>query len=111
MDHVHKYNEEAEELENEMIDRLVVFMGRMGVGKTSLFGCYQGNENLQRLQLAYSRIKAAYRAMTCFYEIDKRTVEIVGFGFKCYDTQGLPGNPTVEETILSLYHFFLQRAL
>ena len=108
MDHVRKYNEDG--LENEMIDRPVVYISRCGVGKTSLFGCYQGNENLQRLQLAsHTRtIKAAYRAMTYFYETDKRTVDIVWF--KCYDTQGFTGNPTVEETILSLFHFFLQTA-
>eukprot|EP01033_Poteriospumella_lacustris_P016557 gene16557-11844_t len=73
MDHVRKYNEEG--LQNEMIER-PVYIGRCGIGKTSLF---QGNENLQRLQLAYSRIKAAYRAITYFYETDKRTVDIVGF--------------------------------
>eukprot|EP01033_Poteriospumella_lacustris_P010199 gene10199-7274_t len=95
IDHVHKYNEE--ELENEMIDRLVVFMGRMGVGKTSLFGCYQGNENLQKLQLAsHTRsIKAAYFAKT-YHETRRITV-----GFKCYDTQGFTGNPKVDLVLLN----------
>eukprot|EP01040_Poterioochromonas_malhamensis_P019571 gene19571-23149_t len=95
IDPVHKYNEPA--LENEMIDRLVVFMGRMGVGKTSLFGCYQGNENLQRLQLAsHTRsIKAAYFAKT-YHETRRITV-----GFKCYDTQGFTGNPKVDLVLLN----------
>eukprot|EP01033_Poteriospumella_lacustris_P010200 gene10200-7275_t len=86
------------EVPTEMIDRLVVFMGRSGVNKASLFGCFQGNDNLQRLQLAsHTRsITTAYFTKT-YNENDKRIV----VGFKCFDTEEFTGNPKVDLVLLN----------
>lgn len=79
-------------------ERVVVFVGRMGSGKTTKFGCIQGKETLQKLgPLSDTKgITEAKFARSC-----KINGKVVVVTYKCYDVEGFTGNQVKDLAIMN----------
>lgn len=82
------------------VERTCVFMGPIGVGKTSLYGCFRGNEKLQRIHLdSQTKNIEAYSFVKTFTDAHGKLSTCT---FYVYDTEGFTGNP--EKDIVILYN-------
>lgn len=85
--------------ERVLLERICVFLGPIGTGKTSLYGCFQGDETLQVLRLeTVTRGIHAVRFVKDYVDEDGRPYSCA---FNCYDTEGFSGNAERDIFILN----------